>query len=92
MFSLTQLVRRAAQINGRGLASRDGERSLTWNEFLAHVSSLAGGLAELGVEPGDRVAILALNSDRYYAYYFAVAWAGGVFVPVNTRLAPPEIR
>ena len=35
--------------------------------------------------------MLALNSDDYFEYFFAVAWAGGVFVPVNTRLAPPEI-
>ena len=40
---------------------------------------------------GERVAILALNSDRYYEYYFAVPWAGAVFVPINTRLAPAEI-
>ncbi len=91
MFSLTLLLRRAAQINGRGLATSDGERRATWREFRDHVGRFAGGLAELGVRPGDRVAILALNSDRYYAFYFSVAWAGGVFVPVNTRLAPPEI-
>jgi long-chain acyl-CoA synthetase len=43
------------------------------------------------VREGDRVAILALNSDRYYEYYFAVPWAGAVFVPINTRLAPAEM-
>ena len=91
MFSLTQLLRRAAQINGRGLATWDGNRRATWSEFREQVGRLAGGLAKLGVQPGDSVAILALNSDRYYTFYFAVAWAGGVFVPVNTRLAPPEI-
>ena len=91
MFSLTQLLRRAAQINGRGLATADAHRRRTWQEFLDHVTALAGGLGALGIEAGDRVAILALNSDRYYGFYFAVAWAGGVFVPVNTRLAPPEI-
>jgi len=37
------------------------------------------------------MAILALNSDRYLEYYYGVPWAGGVVVPVNIRLAPPEI-
>jgi long-chain acyl-CoA synthetase len=35
--------------------------------------------------------VLALNSDRYYEYFYAVPWAGGVFVPINIRLAPPEV-
>ena len=55
------------------------------------MSRLAAGIRVRGVEPGDRVAMLALNSDRYLEWFFAVPWAGGVFVPINTRLAPPEI-
>ena len=35
--------------------------------------------------------MLSLNSDRYLEYFFAVPWTGGVFVPINTRLAPPEV-
>ena len=42
--------------------------------------------------PGDRVAILALNSDRYFELLYAIPWLGAVMVPVNTRLATPEIR
>ena len=45
----------------------------------------------MGVNAGERVAVLALNSDRYYEYFYAVPWAGGVFVPINIRLAPPEV-
>ena len=52
---------------------------------------MLGRLRALGVGTGDRVAILSLNSDRYYEYYFAVPWAGAVFVPINTRLAPAEM-
>ena len=39
----------------------------------------------------DRVAILALNSDRFLEYYLAVWWAGGAVNPVNTRWAVREI-
>ena len=90
MFSMTQLVRRAAQINGDGLATWDGARQQTWNQFQKRIATFAGGLKRLGLEDGDRVAMLALNSDRYFEFLFAVPWAGGVFVPINTRLAAPE--
>ncbi|TDJ21837.1 MAG: long-chain-fatty-acid--CoA ligase [Gammaproteobacteria bacterium] len=91
MFSMTQLVRRAAQNHGGVLATHDGNRSQTWAQFSERIARFAGGLHKLGVGAGDRVAILALNSDRYMEFMFGVPWAGAVFVPVNTRLAGPEI-
>ena len=45
----------------------------------------------LGLGAGDRIAILALNSDRYLEYHIAVPWADGVVVPLNTRWAAAEI-
>ena len=50
-----------------------------------------GRCADLGLVPGDRVAMLALNSDRYHEYLLAVPWAGGVVTPVNVRWSPAEI-
>jgi long-chain acyl-CoA synthetase len=84
-------VRRAAQVNAHGVATQLGSRQRSWAEFEDRIACLAGALRDLGVEPGQRVAMLALNSDRYLEYFFAVAWSGGVFVPINTRLALPEI-
>jgi len=91
MYSMTQLVRRAAQTNGNAIATLDGERSQTWKEFVVRVAAFGGGLQKLGLANGDCAAILALNSDRYFEFMFAVPWAGGVFQPVNTRLAGPEV-
>jgi len=91
MFALSQLLNRAVQINHQGAATIYGERTRTWSELRDRVSRLAGALRAIGVAHDDRIAILALNSDRYYEYYFAVPWAGAVFVPINTRLAPAEI-
>ncbi len=67
-----------------------GERTRRWDEFGSRVARLAGGLRSIGVEPGDRVAILALNSDRYLEAYAAVPWAGAVVVPLNTRWSAAE--
>lgn len=91
MPSLTQFVERAASINRHGTATICGDRRRTWSEVLDRVRRAAGMLRELGLAPGERVAILAPNSDTYLEYLFAVAWAGGVIVPINTRLAPPEM-
>ena len=88
---LMKTVQRAATIRGREPATQMGDRLRNWSEFRARTARLAAGLASLGVSEGDRVAMLALNSDRYLEWFFAVPWAGGVFVPVNTRLAAPEI-
>jgi len=90
MMHITQGLKRAVQVNAQGIATIDGERRTTWREFADQVARLAGGLVSLGLKPDDRVAMLALNSDRHLAYYFATIWAGGIFVPLNTRLAPPE--
>jgi len=91
MFSMTQLVRRAAQINGEAIATLDGDRTQSWHDYETKIARFAGGLQKLGVDDGDCVAILALNSDRYFEFMFAVPWAGGVFQPINTRLAGPEV-
>jgi long-chain acyl-CoA synthetase len=89
---LTQGLRRAAQIRPRGQSTVFGARRRVWSETADRVARVAGGLKEAGVRPGDRVAILALNSDRYFELMYAIPWLGAVMVPVNTRLATPEIR
>ena len=91
MFSLTQIIRRANQINSNGIATHDGERRQTWRELLDKVGRFARGLRRLNLGDGDCAAILAHNSDRYYEFLFSVPWAGGIFQPINTRLAGPEI-
>src|SRR5262245_27382047 len=91
MMYITQGLKRAVQVNGSSTATIDGDRRRTWREFAQRVEKLAGALKNLGLKEGDRLAILALNSDRYLEYFFAVPWADGIIVPLNTRLAVPEL-
>ena len=91
MSSLCQVIRRTVQVRGKHVATCFADRERTWEDIGERVARLGGALRGLGVSEGDRVAILSLNSDRYYEFYFAVPWAGAVFVPINTRLAPAEI-
>ncbi|MBX9645787.1 MAG: long-chain fatty acid--CoA ligase [Xanthobacteraceae bacterium] len=89
-MNVTHGLRRALQINPEGLATVFGERRRSWREICERVSRLAAGICSLGVEAGDRVAILSLNSDRYLELYLATAWAGAVIVPLNIRWSPAE--
>ena len=75
---ISSTIRRSTQVNRLGQAVRFPNRTRNWTEFGARIARLASGLVGVGVKPGDRVAMLALNSDRYLEYFFAVPWAGAV--------------
>ena len=89
-MNITHGLRRALQINPNGLASVFGNRRRNWREIGERVPRLAAGLRSLGANPGERVAILSQNSDRYIELYLATAWAGAVVVPLNIRWSPVE--
>jgi long-chain acyl-CoA synthetase len=88
---MTQALHQAMQSHGDSTATVAGSVRRTWREFGGRVARFASALRELGIKPGDRVGMLAANSDRYLEYYMAVWWAGGVVNPVNTRWSPTEI-
>jgi fatty-acyl-CoA synthase len=67
-------------------------RVTTYAELEHRSTRLALGLRQRGVSRGDRVAFLGLNCVELVETMFAVAKLGAVFLPVNTRLAPPELR
>ena len=91
-MNVTQGLRRVRQTNPEGIATVDGDRRRSWREIGERVARLAGGLRELGVNRGDRVAVLMLNSDRYLELYLGIAWAGAVIVPTNIRWSHAEIE
>ena len=70
----------------------DGDYRGTWREHGDRVSRLCHGLAhQLGVAPGDRFAVLALNSHEYLELWHAAFMGAGVINPLNLRLAPKEL-
>jgi acyl-CoA synthetase (AMP-forming)/AMP-acid ligase II len=87
---LISSLRRAAQINPNGMAVT-GTHSLTWRAFVDGVARVASGLRRIGIEPGDRVAILSLNRFEFLELQYAVLWSGAVLVPVNHRLNTIEM-
>ena len=82
---------RRARIAPHATALREADRQLSYAELADRVDRLAAGLARLGVRAGDRVAHLGPNAIATFEALFAAGRLGAIFVPLNTRLAPPEI-
>lgn len=63
----------------------------SYSELYQHSKNIAAYLLEKGYKKGDIVAQFMLNSDNFLAVYYGVQLAGLTVMPVNTKLAPPEI-
>ena len=68
-----------------------GERDFTYREFNERVHRLAGALAAQGVKPGDTVAVMDWDTNRYLEAFFAIPMMGAVLHTVNVRLSPEQI-
>jgi long-chain acyl-CoA synthetase len=96
-LTLCGLLERTAADYGDELAysDRDAEglwQSLTWREFRDQVLRLAAALVRLGLEPGDRVALMLPNRLEHVLADQAVLHAGGVPVTFYATLAPDQIK
>ena len=88
--SLPELVRvRAAEI-GTNLAFKDDNTEITYEELNQLSDSFAIGLISEGLEFGDRVAIWAPNSINWIVCAIGIQKAGGILVPINTRMKGNE--
>src|SRR5215510_10043835 len=92
MHTFVDPLSRAQKLFASHVAMVSGDVRLTYAETWSRCRRLAGALSQLGVQPGDRVAILALNSHQYLEVYMAIPTSGRVVVPLNTRHAEPELR
>lgn len=92
MLTMRSALERAQRLYGANTAIIDKEARFTWAEHMDRVTRLAAVLQENGIGKGDRFAILCRNTWRHCELLHAGYWNGSIPVPVNYRLAPPEIR
>jgi fatty-acyl-CoA synthase len=86
----TWLARRRAR-SPQAIAIIFGDEEWTYAQLADRSGAIAGLMSARGIGAGDRVAYFGGNSPSFIATLFACASLGAVFVPVNTRLAGPEI-
>ena len=82
--------RRLKSPDGVALIHGDGG-TLTYRELAEGTDRVSALLWQRGIRKGDRVAFLGENCPEFLQVLFGAAQLGAVFVPINTRLAPPEI-
>jgi acyl-CoA synthetase (AMP-forming)/AMP-acid ligase II len=86
----TAFLRRAARVYGDRIGVIDGDVRFSYAQFLQRALKFAGALKQLGVAPGDRVALLAGNSHVLLCAHYAVPFAGAALVALNTRITPSD--
>src|SRR5882672_8255420 len=82
---------RSAFVYRDKVAVVDGDRRFTYCEFNKRIHRLASALRRVGIERGDRVAVLAPNTVAALEPHFAVPLSGAVLVMLNTRLQAAEL-
>jgi acyl-CoA synthetase (AMP-forming)/AMP-acid ligase II len=92
LLNVGEAVSLHARLSPKKVAARDLARALTFTQWNERSCRLANALLGLGLEKGDRVAILAFNCVEWLEIYVAIAKAGLVAVPINFRLVGPEIQ
>jgi long-subunit acyl-CoA synthetase (AMP-forming) len=76
---------------GGDVALRSGEETVTWDELAAQVGRIAGGLASLGVEKGDTVALMLSNRPEFVACDMAAVALGAVPFSIYQTSSPEQI-
>ncbi len=91
-YGIYQVIKRNAQVLSDKTALLSGDQRISYKQFLENVDRLACGLKGVGLQRGDRIGILALNSLEYVYLYGAAAKIGAIMLPINWRLNPQEIE
>src|SRR3954447_26775164 len=87
----TVLAHHAKRTPDKAITVFEGETT-TYAEMAARAAALAGGLRERGVGGGDVVGLLSYNCTEFLETVFAANFLGAVAMPINWRLAAPEVR
>ena len=90
-LTLGRWIRDRARTTPARIAIDCGGVETTYAELDERSERLAGGFLDAGLSPGDRVATLTGTSTEHVVVFFACAKAGLILMPLNTRLAPPEL-
>ncbi len=93
MGDLPDLIAKRAELAPGAVALEDvaSGRTLTYAELDRRSAAAAAVLEELGVEEGDRVALLCRNRIEFFELLFGCAKLGAVLVPMNWRMPPAEL-
>jgi len=90
-MNLKLMLEEAVRQYGGKTAVALGGRKLSYTELDEASNKVANALIKMGVEKGDRVALLLPNSPDFVAIYFGIVKSGGIAVPLDTRYKVDEL-
>jgi acyl-CoA synthetase (AMP-forming)/AMP-acid ligase II len=90
-FTYPRLLQHQAETRPEQLAVVTPTHRVTWRQLRDDAARIGGGLLDLGIAPGSKVAILMANGYDWVAWAHAAAGVGAVVVPVNTRFRQQEL-
>jgi len=90
-LNLGVILRESASNRPDHIALRLNDRTMTYAEVDREARVIATGLRELGIAPGQTIAVLIPNVPEFTTTYFAILYAGCTVVPINVLLSAPEI-
>ena len=67
-------------------------KTITYHEFLTYTKSLASYLIKIGIQKGDRVAIVSENRPEWCMAYLGISLSGGIAIPIDAQLGADEIK
>jgi acyl-CoA synthetase (AMP-forming)/AMP-acid ligase II len=91
-LNLGQIQRINAKKFPNTVALKDAHRKFTYPEMNKRVNKLANSLNKLGLQKGDKVAVLLENCIEICELFLATAKSGIVIVPINFRLVSSEVE
>ncbi|MCK9423638.1 MAG: AMP-binding protein [Bacteroidales bacterium] len=81
-----------SQFSHRNALAIVGEKPFTYSETSEQIQALIAFLEQLGILPGDKIAILGTNQPNWAIAYFAITFMGAVAVPLLPEFLPGEIE
>ena len=91
LISIPEVLERAYKMNPDKEALYDGYTRVTYRQLYNEVHEIASGLAQKGIQKGDRVMVCLPNWNEFVSIYFGLASLGAILVPCNTRYRSEEL-
>lgn len=91
LISIPEVLERAYKMNPGKEALYDGYTRVTYRQLYDEVHVIASGLAQKGIQKGDRVIVCLPNWNEFVSIYFGLASLGAILIPCNTRYRSEEL-
>ncbi|WP_234978393.1 class I adenylate-forming enzyme family protein [Bacillus tuaregi] len=90
-ISIPEALERAYKMNSEKEVLYDGYTRVTYGQLYKEAQLIASGLAQKGIQKGDRVIVCLPNWNEFVSLYFGLASLGAILVPCNTRYRADEL-